>query len=303
MSQAKSPQASTTEPSQLEARMSVDWPARFEQQAGWTRALREHLYRQVGLATARRILEVGCGTGAVLSDLAERFNRQQGNYNLSQIGGTRNNISSSSAVADGDTSVGSSANTFFGLDLDAGHLRYLVDRKPGLSLVQGDGHRLPYADGSFEVTLAHFLLLWVRDPLQVVREMKRVTLPGGAVLALAEPYYSGRVDYPSELTELGWLQAEALRLQGADPNIGRRLRLIFHQAGLVNATCGVLGGEWSGIPNEAEFELEWQVLRSDLADTLSNKELDALQQLDLGARNRGERVLFVPTFYSLGWVG
>jgi cyclopropane fatty-acyl-phospholipid synthase-like methyltransferase len=47
--------------------MSVDWHARYLQQARWTRPLREYLYGKAGVDSARRVLEVGCGTGALLA--------------------------------------------------------------------------------------------------------------------------------------------------------------------------------------------------------------------------------------------
>ncbi|PIV25986.1 MAG: SAM-dependent methyltransferase, partial [Anaerolineae bacterium CG03_land_8_20_14_0_80_58_20] len=37
---------------------------RYTQQARWTRDLRAYLFDKAGLRDARRVLEVGCGTGA-----------------------------------------------------------------------------------------------------------------------------------------------------------------------------------------------------------------------------------------------
>lgn len=242
-----------------------EWHARFAQQAGWTRELRVYLLERAGLGGDSQVLEVGCGTGAVLSSLSH-------------------------------TAVGA----IHGLDIERKHLALARHHAPGAYLIEGDGHQLPYAGEVFDLTLCHFLLLWVAEPGQVLAEMARLTRPGGAVLALAEPDYGGRIDYPDRLTELGRLQAEALKRQGADPQIGRRLPALYQAAGLELIETGVLGGRWPGRTNEQEILAEWRVLRSDLGDVFSQEELDRLQTQDEAAWARGERVLYVPTFYAWG---
>jgi hypothetical protein len=123
---------------------------------------------------------------------------------------------------------------------------------------------------------------------------------------LAEPDYGGRIDYPKDLEALGDLQRFALQKQGADPQIGRRLGEIFNRAGIKIFDAGVLGGQWRGNLTRHEWELEWNVLLSDLqalSDTgIEEKKIEALRSLDWVAWERGERVLFVPTFYAWGKV-
>jgi ubiquinone/menaquinone biosynthesis C-methylase UbiE len=257
---------------------TVDWHARFIQQARWTRDLRHYLYNRAGLQDARCVLEVGCGTGAILTELPSL-----------------------------------SAAVIHGLDINLAHLRVASSRSASpemairnpysIQFVQGDALLLPYSTGSFDLTLCHFLLLWVADPLQVIREMARVTRPGGAVMALAEPDYGGRIDYPQDLEKLGQWQQTSLHYQGADPLIGRKVAGIFHQAGLVSIETGVLGGQWSGMPSKKDWELEWQVMEDDLQQTsevCKTSEISRLKALDSSAREHGERVLFVPTFYAWG---
>jgi len=41
----------------------MDWHKRYVQQAGWTSELRNYLFKRAGLSGARRVLEVGCGSG------------------------------------------------------------------------------------------------------------------------------------------------------------------------------------------------------------------------------------------------
>jgi SAM-dependent methyltransferase len=252
----------------------MDWHNRFLQQAAWTRDLRVYLFERAGLARARRILEVGCGTGAILSEL-----------------------STTAAV--------------HGLDLDPARLVELHRHVLTTALVQGNALSLPYPSRIFDITFCHFLLLWVHDPLLALREMKRVTCPGGAVLALAEPDYSARMDKPDALAPLGRWQAESLQQQGADPALGKRLADLFRQAGISPIDTGTLRGSpgsrpgfGSGerLPTPAERDLEWAVLEADLADRVPAQEIRRLKLVDEQAWERGERVLHVPTYFAWGFV-
>jgi len=74
--------------------------------------------------------------------------------------------------------------------------------------------------------------------------MRRVVKPGGWVVALAEPDYGGRIDYPDQLSALGWKQASALSAQGADTNAGRKLAGWLAETGLKGIQTGLLGGQW-----------------------------------------------------------
>lgn len=240
---------------------------RFLQQAGWTRTIRQRAFSRFGLPGIQRILEVGSGTGAITSELQR-----------------------------------ASSGTVVGLDCDPTANAYARDANRQVAYVTGLGEQLPFPPGSFDLSCCHFLLLWVADPLEVLLEMKRVTRPGGGVLCLAEPEYAGRIDYPEGLAELGALQEEALRAQGADTHLGRRLRALLHQAGLKDVQAGVLGGEWAdtGAATDDQGDLEWRTLADDLTGRVSTEKLRSLGIEFTRAQADGSRVLFVPTFYGWG---
>jgi ubiquinone/menaquinone biosynthesis C-methylase UbiE len=72
-----------------------------------------------------------------------------------------------------------------GVDLSAGMLRSLEDlrQSSGLSLAQADAQRLPLPDGSVDVAMAMHMLYHVPDIPAAIRELRRITKPGGTVLA------------------------------------------------------------------------------------------------------------------------
>jgi SAM-dependent methyltransferase len=242
----------------------MNWHKRYTQQAAWTRDLRAYLFEKASLANARRVLEVGCGTGAILREL---------------------NTSAS----------------LHGLDINSSALRECRIYAPNAIVVQGNALSLPYLDASFDIVYCHFLLLWVRDPLQVLQEMKRMTKPGGHVIAFAEPDYSQRVDKPDELIPLGRWQTESLKRQGADPGFGARLAESFFEAGITIRETGTIQGVEKE-PSPEEWEMEWGVIESDLTGNVPEADIQKMKALDQQARAQGERVLHVPTYFAWGQV-
>jgi SAM-dependent methyltransferase len=243
----------------------ADWHARFTRQSRWTAQVRRFLFDGLNLAGAHMGLEVGCGTGVITADLAK-------------MGPAR----------------------MFGIDLRADFLTLAHSHTPDLRLARANALYLPFPDGSFDFTCCHYFLLWMADPLAALAEMRRVTRPGGLVLALAEPDYGGRIDYPPGLAEIGQKQAEALRAQGADPEMGRRLIGLFQSAGLSQPRAAVMGGQW-GDPLSADIAAsEWAVLESDLAGRVGAGDLVDYKKQDAQAWQNGVRILYIPTFYAWG---
>jgi SAM-dependent methyltransferase len=240
-----------------------DQHLRFTQQARWTGQLRRYLFQKTGLESAQRVLEVGCGTGAVLAGLH-------------------------------------SSGMIHGLDLDRTRLIEAADRSPGAVLTCGDASDLPFSTCRFDLTFCHFLLLWVSDPVQVLREMCRVTQPGGNVIAMAEPDYSQRIDHPEALVQLGQWQTASLRQQGADPDLGSKLAGLFIKAGMRIIESGSLKKRGNAPLKPDEWKSEWKMIEADLQGMVEDEELQRLKQLDHNAWKSGERVLYIPTFYVWG---
>jgi SAM-dependent methyltransferase len=237
------------------------WDERFAHQGEWTRATRTHLYRRATLLQARRVLDVGSGTGVLTEEIASR---------------TKGEV--------------------IGVDLDPAMVTFARERDGRAEYRLGDAHDLPFGDGWFDVTLCHFLLMWCRDPTRAAEEMVRVTRPGGSVLICAEPDYGGRIDHPE--LPLGRWQTEALRREGADPYLGRKLRGLFTQPAVRRVDVGIIAGLWDPGTLRAEFDAEWALWERSLAPFVPSAELARVKAADLAAIETGVRLVFMPIFYA-----
>lgn len=235
-----------------------EWAEHFRRQAEWTRGARNYLYRRADLLRARRVLDVGCGTGVITEEIAAR---------------TRGRV--------------------VGLDLNAAFLR--LREGNGATYTLGDAHRLPFASRAFDVTICHFVLMWLGDPRRGLAEMVRVTRPGGWVLLCAEPDYGARLDYP-DLPHAAW-HIEALRREGADPFVGRKLRALCAEQGL-DAEVGCLSAPWTGDAIRQSLDGEWATLNRITRGFVNEDERRAVRAREEAAIACGERFVFMPVFYA-----
>lgn len=102
-----------------------------------------------GVAPGQRVLDVGCGPGALTAELVDRLGAGQ--------------------VAAVDPSV-----PF----VEAARVRF-----PGLDVLLAAAEALPFADDAFDAALAQLVVHFMTDPVVGLRDMGRVTRPGGVVAA------------------------------------------------------------------------------------------------------------------------
>jgi demethylmenaquinone methyltransferase / 2-methoxy-6-polyprenyl-1,4-benzoquinol methylase len=67
-------------------------------------------------------------------------------------------------------------------DFSLGMLQVGKEAKPHLPFTAGDGTRLPFADETFDAVTISFGLRNIVDPLEGLRELRRVTRPGGRIV-------------------------------------------------------------------------------------------------------------------------
>ncbi len=166
--------------------------------------LRRRFLKFVRVKPGSRVLEVGCGTGVVCRDLAE-------------LVGPRGRV------------VGVDPSRTF---IQAARR---LAREHGLNqrirFDVGDGARLRLRDGAFDGALAVTVLLHVPDSQAIVKEMIRVTRPGGFVGVQDQDWGTLVLDHPDRALTRRILEGVAWKMY-ADPWSGRTLFGMLGRLGL-----------------------------------------------------------------------
>ncbi|MER7982208.1 MULTISPECIES: class I SAM-dependent methyltransferase [unclassified Streptomyces] len=174
----------------------------------WRTAANSAAYLLDSLKPHMKILDIGCGPGTITADLAER-------------------------VPDGHVT---------GVDHAAGVLDRARQEAAGRGLrnvdfAVADVNALDFPDDTFCVVHAHQVLQHVGDPVQALREMHRVTKPGGFI-AVRDADYAAMTWYPAVPGMDDWLDLyrRVARANGGEPDAGRRLTSWAMAAGIRDIT-------------------------------------------------------------------
>ncbi len=82
-------------------------------------------------------------------------------------------------------------------DFSLGMLTVGKQARPALPFTAGDGTQLPFADETFDAVTISFGLRNIVDPVAGLREMRRVTRPGGRLVGRGGPQPLGRHRRPA----------------------------------------------------------------------------------------------------------
>ena len=166
-----------------------------------------------------KILDLGCGQGHTTRMLAEHF------PNASWTGFEYDAALVAQASAD-------------------------LSNPPGIAFQQGDASQLPFPDASFDLVFTRYMLLHVPDPAEVIREMFRVTRPGGFVVAY-EPDCCIEFCYPpnAAMERMSYLWRHLF----PHPLMGRQLVHLFRSAGAANYSAGAV----LGMDHDQGFYKRW----------------------------------------------
>jgi SAM-dependent methyltransferase len=158
----------------------------YERYVGrWSRLVAREFLAWLDVASGRRWLDVGCGTGALSQTILER----------------------------------SAPSTVTGIDASGGfvdHARGQIS-DPRASFRVGDAQALPFEDGDFDAAVSGLVLNFVPDPARMLGAMRRVVQPGGVVAVYVW-------DYAGEMHVMRYFWDVAAELDPAARNLAEGLR-------------------------------------------------------------------------------
>jgi SAM-dependent methyltransferase len=111
-----------------------------------------------GVAAGQRVVDVGCGPGALTVELVGRLG----------------------------------ADAVSAVDPSESFVAAARERQPDVEVQQAPAEELPFADGEFDAALAQLVVHFMADPVAGLREMGRVTSAGGVVAACVWDHAGGR---------------------------------------------------------------------------------------------------------------
>jgi SAM-dependent methyltransferase len=190
-----------------------------------------------------------------------------------------------------------------GIDIAAPYVDYARSqaREPFPAFQTGDATKLDFGEGMFAASVAQLVLNFVPDATAAIREMRRVTRPGGIVAAAVWDFRGGLV-----YQRLFWDTAA-----GIDPNAGAArdrlfsgalalpdgLPTLFRDAGLAEIQIGSITIRM----NYADFNDYWQPMLGgqgpvgtyvgSLSDDMRRRIEDAVRLAYLSGAPDGERSL------------
>lgn len=197
-------------------------------------------YGRAWLQPGTEVLDLGCGPGTISVDIAAR-------------------VAPARVVA---------------VDLDPGVLEQAraAAREQGVTNLEfrrGNAYALDLPDASVDLAHAHQVLQHLADPVAALRELARVTRPGGRI-AVRDADYSAFTWYPANPGLDHWLDLyrSVARHNGGEPDAGRRLLAWAHAAGLRDLTVSSSTWTYPAGPEATWWGGVWadRILHSAIAE-------------------------------------
>lgn len=219
------------------------------------------LFRAAGLGSPMRVLDVGCGSGAV-AFLAAQLVAPSGYV----IGVDRTPAAIARARSQAESK-----------------------RISNVQFVEGDATQMKFGE-HFDALVGRLILMYYRDPVDALRRLLRHLRPGG-IVAFQEIDASGCKSHPVSPTHercVDWI-TRTFHLTGAQTKTGLELHSIFQSAGLPAPTLQLNAAVGAG-PDSPAYEMLPGIVRS-LLPAMEKLGIAMAEEVDiesLGIRIREE---------------
>jgi SAM-dependent methyltransferase len=202
-----------------------------------------------GVGAGQRVLDVGCGPGALTSELVERL---------------------------GATEVSA-------VDPSEQFVTAARERHPGVDVGQAAAEDLPFADGEFDAALAQLVVHFMADPVRGLAEMARVTRAHGVVAACVWDHAGEQTPLAPFWQAVHEVDSDALDESGLAGGREGHLAELFGEAGLREVEETALPVRLE----HATFEEWWEPFTLGVGPAGSYvAALDSAQQAELRERCR-----------------
>ncbi|MCC2686111.1 MAG: ubiquinone biosynthesis methyltransferase UbiE [Paenibacillaceae bacterium] len=187
--------------------------------ASHSKALCEHFMAN-GLISSKKVLDVGYGTGAMLNMFASLMPETE----FTGVDNSKDILESTNSIAEKN-------------------LRFIRSR-------------LPFEDESFDFVYTRLVLMHNSEPLNIVREMRRVCKPGGIVVCVEiDDETAFFYPYAMEFSQLIRANIEYALRRGTDRTMGRKLFGIYKSLGLSNVKVITQTSDYEGPYDDLPFSL------------------------------------------------